>query len=140
MYMKKKEFWPAKIWRVIKREKVRLWLFRVFGMVGTVFEVFATWFITAFILNLAALLMNQFGWLNRLNVNLQDLMIGFSAAIVLIVAVYFCMQNMRWARKISEMDETDFDDKALGVGVSVLGTMIIIIFGAGIYQLYKWIF
>ena len=47
---------------------------------------------------------------------------------------------MRFARKIAEMSGEEFDDKALMLGFSVVMTAIIGLIGAGLYQLYSWIF
>ena len=129
----------AGFWQFIKKKVVRLWLFRFFGTLWALIETVVAWVITAVILSFLYVGLSYFS--DRFPIQYSEIfIISAACGISLIALVYVFIDNMRWARKIAEMSGEEFDYKALMLGFAVTMTAIIGLIGAGLYQLYSWIF
>ena len=118
------EGWMVKVWRFIKKE--RLWIFRILGVVSAPLYAACVWSISVTFLVAIVCALSEFDLI------VPDIQLGIglmmgAALLALVEMVRSFVQSMAFARRMAEISEQEFEEKAISFGIRVLAAIASII-------------
>lgn len=125
----------AKFWRAVRERK--LLIYRICGVIRTLVLAVSIWFILLAILLSLGKTVEDVHWIS------EKMFDGSGFLIISVIASaiggYDLHDSMQWAQKKAQESDFDFDTRAFALGMTILSVMFLIIFIAGVYQLYSLI-